>query len=263
MGAANMPALIELSHDGPVATLTLNRPDKMNALNLAMWRELAGGLREVSAQEGVRCLVLQGAGAHFAAGADLAEFAALRATAADAHAYGAVMLEALWGLRDLPHPTIAAISGNCLGAGLELAAMCDLRLATAEARFGVPIQRVGITMPYPELAALVALLGRATMLEILLEGRIHDSAWALSRGVVNRVVPAAEHATALADMTGRIVAGSPLSHRNHKQFILRCQAGGPLSEAELRAGYAAVESADYREGLAAFLEKRRPAFSGR
>lgn len=257
-----MTALIDLRIDGAVATLTLNRPDKMNALNLAMWRALSAELRNVAGSGDLRCVVLRGAGQHFAAGADLAEFAAERATTAAAEGYGAVMLDALWGLRDLPQPTLAAIAGNCLGAGLELAAMCDLRIAAADAKFGVPIQRVGITMPYPELHALVQLLGRATMLEILLEGRLHDAAWAAQRGLVTRLVPPGELDAAIADSVARIVAGSPVSHRNHKKFTRRCLSGDALSPAEIRESYQAVESADYREGIAAFLARRTPVFSG-
>lgn len=257
-----MTALVLATRDGPLVTLTLNRPDKMNALNLATWRELAARLGEIARDDTLRCVVLRGAGGNFAAGADLAEFAAERAGTAAAENYGELMLAALWALRDLPQPTIAAIEGNCLGAGLELAAMCDLRLAATGAKFGVPIQRVGVTMPYPELAALVALLGRSTMLEILLEGRIFDTAWAELRGLVTRTHPLEDFDAALADTAARIMAGSPLSHRNHKKFTLRCQDARPLSAEELRESYAAVESADYREGIAAFLAKRRPAFTG-
>ena len=140
--------------------------------------------------------------------------------------------------------------------------MCDLRIAAVDAKFGVPIQRVGITMPYPELAALVGLLGRATMLEILLEGRLFDADWAAARGLVGRVVASEALDANVADSAARIVAGSPLSHRNHKKFTLRCLSPEPLSAAELRASYAAVEGADYREGIAAFMARRKPVFTG-
>lgn len=258
-----MTLLVERHQDGAVATLRLNRPDKMNALNLDMWRQLADVLAAIAADADVRCVVLEGAGGHFASGADLAEFAAARATPQAAEAYGASMLRALWGLRDLPQPTIAASAGNCLGAGLELAAMCDLRIAAADARFGVPIQRVGIAMPYPELAALTQLLGPATMLEILLEGRINDAAWARERGLVTRIAAPDALAAEVAASATRIVAGSPASHRHHKKFIRRSLDPRPVSPAELAESYDAVDSADYREGIAAFLAKRKPVFTGR
>src|SRR5262249_21431938 len=159
-------------------------------------------------------------------------------------------------------PTVAAIEGNCIGAGLEIAAMCDLRLATPKARFGVPIQKIGVTMPYPELEELVALLGRATMLELLLEGGIHDAQRAQARGLVTRLAPPEAFESDLAELAKRIAAGSPLSHRNHKAMTRRCQDGAPLTADELRAAYAACEASDYREGLDAFLSKRRPTFSG-
>lgn len=260
-----MTSLIDLDRHGVVATLTLNRPDKRNALNAEMWRGLAAGLRSLAADTEVRCVILRGAGGHFAAGADMAEFAALRATPEAAQAYGEMMLETLWGLRDHPHPTIASIEGNCLGGGLELAAMCDLRIAAENARFGIPIQRVGITMPYPELAALVDLIGRAAVLEMLLEGDLHDADWALARGLVTRIARGAGETLAdkVQELAGRLVAGSPQSHRNHKKFTRRCLEKRPLSAEDLQESYEAVTSEDYREGIAAFLAKRRPVFTGR
>lgn len=258
-----MTSPIRLERHGVVAALTLNRPDKMNALNVEMWRDLAAHLRTLAADRDVRCVVLSGAGGHFAAGADLAEFASLRATPDAARAYGEMMLDALWNLRDLPHPTIASIEGNCLGGGLELAAMCDLRIAADNAKFGIPIQRVGITMPYPELAALVDLLGRAAVLEMLLEGDIHGADWALMRGLITRIARAGELAGTVQALVERLAAGSPQSHRNHKKFTLRCLEKRPLSEEDLRQSYAAVSSEDYREGIAAFLARRRPVFTGR
>lgn len=252
-----------LDGQGAVATLTLNRPEKHNALNAEMWRGLAHELRTLAMDKEVRCVVLQGAGGHFAAGADMAEFAALRATPDAAQAYGEMMLETLWNLRDHPHPTIARIEGNCLGGGLEIAAMCDLRIAADNAKFGIPIQRVGITMPYPELEALVDLIGRPAVLELLLEGEIHGADWALAHGLVTRLVPRDALPATLIALVGRIVSGSPLSHRNHKKFTRRCLEKAPLSPADLRESYETVTSDDYREGIAAFLAKRRPVFTGR
>jgi enoyl-CoA hydratase len=258
-----MTSLIRLDRKGAVATLTLDRPDKRNALNADMWRGLAQHLRALATDAAVRCVVLQGSNGHFAAGADMAEFAVLRATPEAAEAYGEMMLETLWGLRDHPHPTIARIEGHCLGGGLELAAMCDLRIAAQNARFGVPIQRVGITMPYPELAALVDLMGRAAVLEMLLEGDIHDAGWAFTHGLVTRVVANDSLGPAIEALIERLTAGSPQSHRNHKKFTLRCLEKRSLTGEDIRESYAAVTSEDYREGVAAFLAKRRPVFTGR
>lgn len=256
-------SLIRLDREGAVAKLSLNRPEKRNALNAEMWRGLAEELKVLALDADLRCVVVRGQGGHFAAGADMAEFAALRATPEGARAYGEMMLDALWTLRDLPVPTIARIEGNCLGGGLEIAAMCDFRIATDDAKFGIPIQRVGITMPYPELAALIDLIGRPAMLELLLGGDIHDAAWALRRGLVTRCVAAPELDSTIAELIARLLAGSPVSHRNHKKFAQRCLEPRPLAAADIAEGYAAVTSADYREGIAAFLEKRRPHFIGR
>ncbi|WP_374649766.1 enoyl-CoA hydratase/isomerase family protein [Dongia sp.] len=253
---------IRLERREAIAILSLNRPEKRNALNAEIWRGLAAQLKALRGQADLRCVVLTGLGGHFAAGADMAEFAALRATPRGARDYGEMMLDALWTLRDLSLPTVARIEGNCLGGGLELAAMCDLRIAAEDAKFGIPIQRVGITMPYPELAALVDLIGRPAMLEMLLTGDIFDAAWAWRQGLVTRCVPADLLDASVAELCSRLSAGSPVSHRNHKKFTQRCLERRPLGAEEIAESYAAVDSADYIEGIAAFLEKRRPQFRG-
>jgi len=255
-------SVVTLTVAEAVATVTLSRPEKLNALNLAMWHGLIRSFADLAGHTSVRAVVLRGAGGHFAAGADLAEFETARWTTDQAVKYGEVMITALLAIRDCPLPTIAAIDGNCIGGGLEIAAMCDLRLAAADARFGVPIQKIGVTMPYPELKELTALLGRATMLELLLEGGIHGADWAYAKGLVTRICDAAQMEGELSELLKRICAGSPLSHRNHKVMTRRCQEAGSLTPAEIRAGYAACEAGDYREGIAAFLAKRRPVFSG-
>jgi len=251
-----------LTREGAVATVTLNRPERLNALDLAMWRRLGEVLREIEADPALSAVMLRGAGQAFAAGADLAEFAKARATAADAEAYGRVMVAALHGLRDLKLPTVAMIRGACVGAGLEIAIMCDLRIAAEGSRFGVPIQKVGVVMPWPELGDLIETVGRATALEILLEGRLFEAAEAVAKGLVTRVMPGERLEAEVGETLRRLTEGSPLSHRLHKRMARRLMDPRPLDPAERREAYEAVESADYREGLAAFVEKRKPRFEG-
>jgi enoyl-CoA hydratase/carnithine racemase len=253
--------LIERAQTDPLATVRLNRPDKRNALTLAMWRDLEQAFKQLEQEDGLRCIVVRGAGGNFAAGADLSEFPALRATADQAEAYGRQMVATLTTIRDCRHPTIAAIEGLCVGGGLEIALMCDLRLGTPDSRFGIPIQKVGVAMPYPELAILTQMLGRPTMLALLLEGQLHDADWAERHGLLTRI--AADLAGELSATTGRILSGSPASHRHHKHYTRRAlDVLQALDPADIRRSYAAVETADYRKGIAAFLDRRTPKFPG-
>jgi enoyl-CoA hydratase/carnithine racemase len=253
--------LIERAPVDPLATVRLNRPDKRNALTLAMWRDLEQAFNQLEQDDALRCIVVRGAGGNFAAGADLSEFSMLRATADQAESYGKQMIAALTAIRDCRHPTIAAIEGLCVGGGLEIALMCDLRLATPDSRFGIPIQKVGVAMPYPELAILTQMLGRPTMLALLLEGQLHDAAWAERHGLLTRIVTDLE--ADLHAAVGRILGGSPASHRHHKHYTRRaCDALQALDATDIRRSYAAVETADYREGIAAFLDRRTPKFPG-
>jgi enoyl-CoA hydratase/carnithine racemase len=258
----NDPVLLARSCD--IATLTLNRPERLNALDLACWRALAAALEAAARTEELRCLVLRGAGGKaFAAGADLAEFQRERASPAAAEAYGAVMNRALAALRDCPVPTVALIEGVCAGAGLEIAILCDLRIAGSGSRFGVPIQKVGVVMPFPEIAYLVELVGHAVAREILLEGRMFDAAEAKEKGLLTRVVAdEAVEREALA-AARRIADGAPLSHRYHKKLIRRSLDPRPLTAEDLAEGFAVCASQDYAEGIRAFLGKRRPVFTGR
>ena len=253
--------LIERAPADTLATVRLNRPDKRNALTLAMWRDLEQAFQQLERDDALRCIVVRGAGGNFAAGADLSEFPTLRATADQAESYGKQMVAALTAIRDCRHPTVAAIEGLCVGGGLEISLMCDLRLATPDSRFGIPIQKVGVAMPYPELAILTQMLGRPTMLALLLEGQLHDAAWAERHGLLTRIATDLEGDLSAA--VGRILGGSPVSHRHHKHYTRRAvdmlQA---LDRADVRRSYAAAETADYREGIAAFLDRRTPKFPG-
>ncbi|HEY1383282.1 MAG TPA: enoyl-CoA hydratase-related protein [Dongiaceae bacterium] len=253
--------IVEHALDGQQAIVRLNRPDKRNALTLGMWRDLEQAFGTLEQDARVRCIVVRGAGGNFAAGADLAEFRTLRATTDQAEAYGRQMIVALTAIRDCRHPTIAAIEGLCVGGGLEIALMCDLRLGTPDSRYGIPIQKVGVAMPYPELALLTQMLGRPTMLALLLEGQLQDAAWAERHGLLTRI--AADFEAEMTAATGRILAGSPVSHRHHKRFTrLASEHARSLDDKAVRQSYAAVENGDYREGIEAFLERRSPKFSG-
>lgn len=246
-----------------IATVTLNRPERLNALDLAMWRRLDAAMRDLSANAGLRCVLLRGAGDAFAAGADLAEFGTERDGPEAAAAYGAVMEGALTALRDCPHPTVARIHGACIGAGLEIAIMCDLRLAARSSRFGVPIQRIGVAMPAFEVAALVELVGRATALEILLEGRVFGAAEAHEKGLLTRVIPDGELDRETEAALRRIAEGAPLSHRWHKRITRRCLDPRLLAPEEIAEGFALAGTQDYRNGIRAFLSKEKPRFEGR
>ena len=253
--------LIERAQADTLATVRLNRPDKRNALTLGMWRDLEQAFNQLETEDQLRCIVVRGAGGNFAAGADLSEFPTLRATADQAEAYGRQMIAALTAIRDCRHPTIAAIEGLCVGGGLEIALMCDLRLGTADSRLGIPIQKVGVAMPYPELAILTQMLGRSTMLALLLEGQLHDAAWAERHGLLTRI--AADLEADLSATVGRILTGSPVSHRHHKHFARRAfDVLQVLDAVDVRRSYEAVETADYREGIAAFRDRRTPKFPG-
>src|SRR6185295_16869251 len=145
------PVLV--SRDGTIATVTLNKTERLNALDKSMWRRLGEAMRELSADAKLRCVVLRGAGDKaFAAGANIAEFATERADSKQAREYGRLIDDTMQSVGRARHPTVALIQGACIGGGLEIAAMCDLRICGESSRFGIPIAKLGLTMGYGELA---------------------------------------------------------------------------------------------------------------
>ncbi|MBM3557402.1 MAG: enoyl-CoA hydratase/isomerase family protein, partial [Alphaproteobacteria bacterium] len=185
-----MTDTVLVARDGAIATVTLNAPEKLNALDLATWTKLGETIRDLSADGSLRCVVIRGAGDKaFAAGADISEFTTVRKDSKASKTYGERVAATMQAVMDCRHPTVAMIRGACVGGGLEVAACCDLRVCGESSRFGVPIKKLGLVMAHGELSKLVALVGRAVALEILLEGRVFGAKEAMEKGLISRVVP--------------------------------------------------------------------------
>jgi enoyl-CoA hydratase/carnithine racemase len=257
---------ITAKRNGAIATVTLANPRKLNALTVTMWRELARVMNALSGDDSLRCVVLRGAGRKaFAAGADIEEFARVRDNVEQGKCYHRRdVFGALRAVDACRHPTIAMIHGPCVGGGLEIACMCDLRIAGASGRFGVPVSRLGFSIAYDELAALLPLVGRAVALEILVEGRVWNSREAYEKGLVTRVVPDARLAAEVAAAAQRIADGAPLANRSHKKMVRRLTPmPAALTDAEIDESFAYFATEDYRIGYDAFLKKKKPKFVGR
>ena len=257
---------ILVRRDGDIATVVLSNPGKLNALTVSMWQDLARAMDAVSREEDLRCIVLRGAGREaFAAGADIAEFATARDNAEQGRRYHREYVGgALRAVGECRHPTVAMIHGPCVGGGLELACVCDLRISGESGRYGVPINRLGFAIAYDELKAVLPLTGRAVALEILVEGRVWDAAEALAKGLVTRVVPDARLEEEAYASAGRIAEGAPLVNRWHKRFVRRlAPEPAPLTGAEIEENFAYFATKDYRIGMEAFAAKQKPRFEGR
>lgn len=259
-----MAGNILCTRDGAIATITLANPGKLNAVDFAMWRSLATASAALSADNEVRCVIVRGDGDQaFAAGGDIEEFLMRRDSVEHAMEYHAQVSAALHAIAECRHPTIALIQGACIGGGLEIAAQCDMRICGESARFGAPINKLGFSMYPGELESLLRLAGEATVLEILLEGRIFGAAEAHAKGLVTRVAPDDQVEDEAHASARRICAGAPLVAGWHKQWVRRLRHDTPLGAAELRASFAFLDTEDYREGIAAFLAKRKPQFKAR
>jgi enoyl-CoA hydratase/carnithine racemase len=255
---------IHLERDGAVATIVLNRPEKLNAMSVAMNRRLRELLEACDADAELRCVVIRGAGGRaFSVGADIGEFEATRSSAAKAREYAAITHPALAAIRACRHPVVALIEGLCVGGGLGIAALCDLRVCGASSRFGVPIKRLGLVESHDELEALLRLVGGSVTLEILLTGDLLDAAAALRVGLVNRVVADDRVADEAYAVARKIAEGAPLAARWHKRFVHDLVARRPLTEQEKDVAYHCFDTEDFQIGYRAFLAKTTPRFVGR
>lgn len=251
-----------LSHDGPVATLTINRPHRRNALTRDMFTRIPELVKEAAATPGVRALVVRGAGsAAFSAGADIAEFGAVRSTAEQAAAYDDAVSAAEDALESFPGPVIAAIRGFCYGGGCNLALACDVRFADPGARLAITPAKLGLVYPLRATKRLVDLVGPSRAKIILMSGAELDASRAQSLGLVDEVTGDLD--TAVSDFTALLATRSPVTQRAVKETVRRIVDGVTHDDAEHAAlRSAALASPDYAEGVRAFLERRPPSFTG-
>ena len=254
-------SLVLVEHEPPIAVVRLNRPEARNALSDALMDELVARLSELDADDEVRCIVLAGDERAFAAGADIAELAA--ATAVELYQAPRV---ARWdAIRKLSTPLVAAVSGWCLGGGCELAMTCDLIVASDTARFGQPETGLGIIPGAGGTQRLARAVGKALAMDMVLTGRVLTAEEAHSAGLVARVVAKEAWLDEARRVASEIAARAPVAQRLARESVDRAFETGLDSglDFERKALYLAFASEDAREGLSAFVEKRRPEWKSR
>ena len=251
--------------EGGVGILTFNNPERHNAVSLEMWEATKRILDDFAADDDIRVVVLTGAGGKaFVSGADISKFASERATLEASRAYNVKSDAAYASVADFPKPTIAMIKGYCIGGGVGLAVCCDLRICSDNSRFAVPAAKLGLGYGYSGLKRLVDIVGASFAKEIFYTARQFDAQEASAMGLVNRMVPAGELEAYVKSITDMISANAPLTIKAVKFTV-----GEMLKDESKRNLARSVElveqcfaSRDYTEGRTAFMEKRKPVFTG-
>jgi enoyl-CoA hydratase len=258
--------LLQVERAGHVATITVNRPDKLNALNAAVVDELARAFAELASMAGddaVRAAILTGAGRAFVAGADIAAMAEM--TPVEARRFSAAGQATCAAIEAAPFPVIAAVNGFALGGGCELALACDFIVAADTAKFGQPEVTLGVLPGFGGTQRLLRRVGVARARELVYTGDLINAEQALAIGLVNAVVPAADLAARARDLAAKIASRGPLAVAAAKRVILRGAALDLTAACDLEAeAFASLfGSGDQRAGMRAFLDKTKPAFSGK
>jgi enoyl-CoA hydratase len=252
--------------DGGIGFVTFNQPEKRNAMSVEMWQGLAEILDDFREDPAVRVVIMTGAGGKaFVSGADISQFEKRRANADAQEEYARLTSGGRTRLVDFPKPKIAAIQGFCLGGGLAIAMQADLRIASANSQFGIPAARLGIAYAFDGLRTLVQLVGPAHARMILYTGTRIGAEEAARIGLINKVVPEPSLTDTVLELARTIAGNAPLSIAANKlciDNILKDPAERDL-DTLARAARACLDSADYREGRTAFMEKRPPRFQGR
>jgi enoyl-CoA hydratase/carnithine racemase len=254
---------VHLQTDGALAFVSLSSAGKFNAMSRAMWLELRTVFEDLQARSDLRVVVIRGTDGHFCAGGDISEYAAFRHVEASLRAFHE---EEVWGALEAmlacDIPVIAQIDGHCMGAGMEIASACDLRLASSAARFGAPIARLGFPMAPREAALLLRVAGEATLREMLLSAAVLEAPVLLQRGFLNELHAAADLQGAVQRKAEAMARLAPQAARMNKATLRALGASDArhVPEALLATAYAYADSAEHREGIAAFAAKRSPQF---
>jgi enoyl-CoA hydratase/carnithine racemase len=263
-----MPGQVHFTAEGTIASVILSHPGKLNAMSRAMWRELRAVFQHIQSGNW-RCVLVHGEAGNFCAGGDISEYADFRfveGTLRDFHEND------VWGglsaMLDCDVPLVARIEGACMGAGLEIASCCDIRIAAESARFGAPIARLGFPMAPREAQLVLRAVGEPTVREMLLEAAVLPAIEMKTRGFLNRVAADTDVPSQAWASAQRIAALAPQAARLNKQALRALAAlqpwpaepSGPARTQAIAAAYRYADSVEHREGIDAFLEKHKPAF---
>lgn len=256
---------LRLGRHGPIAHLVLDRPDKLNAITLAMWRALPGLMAEIDRDRDILAVLVRGEGDRaFSAGADIAEFETVYASPDSARTYNDAVRQGFAAVERASKPTVALIRGLCVGGGCGLALACDLRFASDDARFGITPSRLGLVYSLADTRRLVETVGPARARDMLFSGRLIDSREAHNIGLIDRLEPASRIEPALDDYLAGLAGASQYSLRAAKRMIQAALDGVEDDDPGLAALYdGAFGGEDLREGWRAFAEKRPPRFTWR
>ena len=250
--------------DGAIGWLVFNNPDRRNAVSLEMWQAIPKVLEGFGADDAIRVVVLAGAGDKaFVSGADISQFEKERSSADAVAHYDAVGEKAQSALKMCDKPVIAMIRGYCIGGGLNIANLCDLRVAADDARFGIPAAKMGLGYRAASMKQLVDIVGAAYAREIMITARQFSAEEALRMGLVHKVVPVPELEAATRQYCDMIAANAPLTMRAAKRIIREVSVADYDAEACQAWVKECFDSEDYREGRRAFMEKRKPVFKGK
>jgi enoyl-CoA hydratase/carnithine racemase len=255
---------IDARRDGAIGWLVFNNPARRNAVSIGMWEAIPRVLDEFAADPAIRVVVLAGAGDKaFVSGADISQFESQRSTPEAVRRYEEIGDSAQSRLQSFDKPTIAMIRGYCIGGGLGIAAACDLRIAAEDARFSIPAAKLGLGYRAGSMKKLVDIVGAAYAKEIMITARQFGAAEAKDMGLVHRVVPVPELEKLTREYCDAIAGNAPLTMRAAKRIIgevVKTDYDAAMCNALVKECF---DSADYKEGRSAFMEKRKPVFTGR